>query len=327
MTFQKTLHTRETEEQRKKMSEAFLQKKDFLFPLFLTPNEKEKTVVTGMPHIFRLGIEKILKEIEKCIQKGITSFLLFGVPNEKFDFDKNESPLKWQIFMTKGIQKIKEEFPKIQLITDVCVCSYTHHGHCGVTDERGNIKNDETIEILGKIATEHAEAGADIVAPSSMRDGQVFMIKKYLKDAGRKNIPIMSYAAKFASHYYGPFREAADCAPQFGDRKKYQLPFDNISGAMKKIDIDIQEGAEMIIVKPALAYLDILTQAKQNFSVPLFAYNVSGEYLMIRKLAESDAEYAEKILYENLVGMKRAGAERIISYHAGDLPEWFFEQK
>jgi porphobilinogen synthase len=265
-----------------------------------------------MPDVFHFSTDSFIREVEPLVKSGLKSVLLFGIPENK----GIEQAYSENGIVQKAIPEIKKEFPELEIITDVCLCSFTENGHCHIGD------NDKTCEILAKTAVSHAKAGTDIVAPSDMMDGRVYFIKEALKKLkspcpplkkGDCNPQIMSYAAKFASNYYGPFRDAADCAPKSGDRKSYQMDYANANEAMEEIAADIDEGADSIIIKPALAYLDIIAKARKNFSVPIVAYNVSGEYKML-KTAVKNGDAKEEIIYESLMGIKRAGADRIISY-------------
>ena len=311
MTFHRNTNYRQTPVLRELLQETRLYASDFIYPIFLIPGKNKKIEIPSMPDIFQFSIDELLKEIEFVYKQGVQSFLLFGVPDEK----NLEIAMSENEFVFKGIQKIKQAFPDIVLITDVCLCSYTTNGHCGVFKDN-KLDNDASIKILSQIAITHAQAGADIIAPSAMMDGQVTAIRSALDNASQKNTLILSYAAKFASSFYGPFRDAADCAPQTGDRKSYQLPYTNTNEALLKVEADFNEGADMLMVKPALAYLDIIAKVKEKFSVPLVAYNVSGEYAMLKNIQKQDKEQGNKMIIEALTGIKRAGTNLIISYFA-----------
>lgn len=312
MQFNRNANYRLTSARRNLFQETRFNSADFIYPLFLIPGEKQKKEIKTMPDIFQFSLDNILAEIEECLKIGLKSFLLFGVPEEKNVkqvYAKNN-------FLIKAIEKIKKTFgDEIVLITDICLCSYTDTGHCGIFKNE-KLDNDLSIKIFAQMAAAHAEAGADIVAPSAMMDGQVFAIKEALVKNSLKNTLVLSYAAKFASSFYGPFRDAAECAPQFGDRRSYQLPFANSREALNKVKNDIEEGADAIIIKPVLAYLDILKEVKNKFSLPVFAYNVSGEYAIFKNLEEKNPEQAKKLIEEILISIKRAGADAIITYHA-----------
>ncbi|MGC8771746.1 MAG: porphobilinogen synthase [Brevinematia bacterium] len=288
---------------RLKYQETFLSKDDFVLPLFLVDGSGRKEAISSMKSVYRMSIDVAIEEIYRLKEIGLKSILLFGVPDKKGilqAYDDNG-------IVQRGVRQIKDSIPEIEIITDVCLCSYTEDGHCHIGD------NDKTCEILAKIALSHAKAGVDVVAPSDMMDGRVYYIRKALSENGFSHIPILSYAAKFASNLYGPFREAADSTPSYGDRKGYQMNFANSKEAMEEIQADIEEGAEMIMIKPALAYLDIIYRAKERFKVPIYAYNVSGEYTAINYLIDSGLA-KEEIIYEILISIKRAGADKIASY-------------
>lgn len=304
---------------RQLISETSLSVKDFIYPLFIVPGESVKEPIRTMPGIYRFSPDEAVKEAAKAWELGIISILVFGVPEEKDAYgtsawDENGS-------VQLAVKMIKKQLPDLLVITDVCLCEYTDHGHCGVI-EGDKINNDETLPLLAKTALSHAKAGADIIAPSDMMDGRVSFIREHLDQEGYENIPIMSYAAKYASAYYGPFREAVDSAPQFGDRKTYQMDYANTREALKEVFLDIEEGADLIIVKPALAYLDILSKVRENCLLPIVAYNVSGEYAMVKAAAEQGMVDEKGIVIENLTAMKRAGADAIITYHAIDAAKW-----
>ena len=301
---------------------------NLVMPYFVREGRKMKQPVSAMPGVFRFSQDELLKEVEQLRQSGISSLILFGVPGEKDDSGANaysESGL-----IPKAVRALKKNFgDELAIITDVCLCGYTKHGHCGILKSyqlsaisyQPKIDNDETLKVLAKIALSHARAGVDIVAPSSMMDGQVQAIREGLDKNGFSQTAIMGYSAKFASNFYGPFREAAESTMQFGDRKSYQMDFRNSDEALREITADIKEGADMVMVKPALAYLDIITKAKEKFAVPLAAFNVSGEYAMVKAYAQS-AEAEKELAIEILTSIKRAGADIIISYWAKDLGRW-----
>ena len=301
--FRRFRSARADEDVRNFLRETMLGCEDFILPLFCVDGVKRREKISSMPGIYRLSTDFIISTIGPLVEKGLSSIILFGVPRSK------GIPRAWDDsgIVQRCIPQIKRQFPAIEIITDVCICSYSNDGHCHVGD------NDLTCRILAKIALSHAGAGADVVAPSAMMDGQVYYIKNALDKAGFKDVRIMSYAAKFASNYYGPFRNAADCSPKSGDRRDYQMDPSNADEAMEEIRADIEQGADSVIVKPALACLDIISRARQSFSSPVIAYNVSGEYRMLNDAVS--AGYAqEQIVEETLVSMKRAGANRIISY-------------
>ncbi len=267
-----------------------------------------------MPGQFRYSIDELLKEIKNAISLNIGGILLFGVPEHK-DESGSESYSDNGIIQT-ALKALKEEYPDLLVITDVCMCDYTSHGHCGIVDADGRVKNDETLEYLAKISVSYAKAGSDIIAPSDMMDGRVKKIREALDDEGLADIPIMSYSSKYASAFYEPFRDAADCSPKFGNRKSYQMDYSNSDEAILETALDLDEGADIIMVKPALSYLDIIYRLKQTFKRPLAAYNVSGEYSMIKAAAKLGYLKEETAVLEMLTSIKRAGADIIISYYS-----------
>jgi len=293
--------------------ETRLSKEDFIYPLFVVEGAKIKKEIGSMPDNFQMSVDNILCECEELETLGINSILLFGIPQTKDAVGSGAYDANGII--QKALREIKKRFSEMLVITDVCLCEYTAHGHCGVV-ENGFVENDKTLELLAKEALSHAENGADIIAPSDMMDGRVAAIRQKLDENGFSETPIMAYSAKFSSAFYGPFREAAESAPQFGDRKSYQMDFGNSDEAMREIALDIQEGADVVMVKPALSYLDLIRRAKDNFNVPIAAYNVSGEYSMIKAAAEKGWIDGEKVMLEVLTSIKRAGADVIITYFA-----------
>lgn len=290
---------------RLKYRETHLMRDDFIWPVFLVNGTCIKNEIKTMPEVYRFSQDSLLKELDQLVSVGLKAILFFGVPEHK----GIEQAYHAQGIVQSAIPQIKKLFPNLEVIADVCLCSFTEDGHCHIGD------NDATCEILAKIAVSHAQAGGDIVAPSDMMDGRVYFINKALKENGFPNVKIMSYAAKYASNYYGPFRDAADCAPKTGDRKTYQMDPGNSEETMEEIAADIEEGADSIIIKPALSYLDIISKARQRFSCPIVGYNVSGEYAML-KTAVHTGTAKEDIIFETLISIKRAGADRIISYFA-----------
>ncbi|QQY79548.1 porphobilinogen synthase [Keratinibaculum paraultunense] len=291
---------------------------DFVYPIFVREGINIKEEIASMEGIYRYSIDKVLKEVEEIEKLGIKAILLFGIPDRKDELGTEGYAENGIVQRT--IREIKKVFPEMYVITDICMCEYTSHGHCGILLENGYVDNDKTLEYLGKIALSHAKAGADMVAPSDMMDGRVRYIRNFLDDNGFETVPIMAYSAKYASSFYGPFRDAADSAPTFGDRKSYQMDPANADEAMREIKLDIMEGADIVMVKPALSYLDIIRKAKDNFNIPLAAYNVSGEYSML-KMAIKEGILSETVVLESLLSIKRAGADIIISYFAKDVAE------
>jgi porphobilinogen synthase len=304
---------RKTAALRDMFRETTLSPDDLIAPLFIVEGNNVKREISSMPSQFQLSIDNALRECEELIQLGIRSIILFGIPNEKDEAGSGAYADDGVI--QKAIRAIKSSFPEVVVVTDVCLCEYTSHGHCGVV-ENGYVDNDKTLELLVKEAVSHAQSGADIIAPSDMMDGRIGAIRKGLDDSGFGDTPIMAYSAKYSSAFYGPFREAAESTPQFGDRKTYQMDFGNADEALREIALDIQEGADIIMVKPALSYLDVIRRAKENFNMPICAYNVSGEYSMVKAAAGQGWLDGEKVMMEILTSIKRAGADVIITYFA-----------
>jgi porphobilinogen synthase len=310
---------RRTAALRRLVAETRLDPADFIYPIFVSDVVDEPTPITSMPGIHSYPVKQAAIEANRVFGLGIPAVLLFGTPSRK-DATGSAS-LRSEGIIQRAVAEIKSVNPDIVVITDVCLCEYTDHGHCGVIQE-GDVDNDATIELLALQAVSHAKAGADIVAPSDMMDGRVAAIRKALDNDGYSERAIMAYSAKYCSAFYGPFREAAGSAPQFGDRRGYQMDPPNAREALKEIAADIDEGADIVMVKPALAYLDIITRARKQFDVPLAAYNVSGEYSMV-KLAGREGIADEKRLVMEVVGaIKRAGADIVVSYHAPQIAEW-----
>ena len=298
---------------REMFRETALSASDFIYPLFIVEGENVKKEISSMPSQFQLSIDNVLLECEELQYLGVGSVILFGIPNEKDEVGSGAYAADGII--QKATRAIKSRFPEMVVVTDVCLCEYTSHGHCGVVED-GYVNNDKTLELLAREAVSHAESGADIIAPSDMMDGRIGAIRGALDAGGFENIPIMAYSAKYSSAFYGPFRDAAESAPQFGDRKTYQMDFGNSDEALREIALDIQEGADVVMVKPALSYLDVIRRTKDNFNVPIAAYNVSGEYSMIKAAAERGWIDGERIMMEVLTSIKRAGADVIITYFA-----------
>ena len=306
------------------VKETRLSVKDFIYPIFVIDGENIKAPVDSMPNVYQYSIDRLDEILEQVKASNISGVMLFGIPKVE-DKDEYGSQAYAQNGITqRAVRYIKTNYPEILCITDVCLCEYTSHGHCGVVKD-GEILNDETLPLLCDMAVSLAKAGADMIAPSDMMDGRIMAIRNALDNAGFKNIPIMAYSAKFASAYYGPFRDAAHSSPCFGDRKSYQMDFSNPKEALNEIATDIEEGADIVMVKPALAYLDILKEASQNFNIPIAVYNVSGEYSMVKAASMQGWVDEKKIVTENLIAMKRAGANIIITYHALDMAKWMNE--
>jgi len=299
--------------------ETQLHIEDLIYPLFVIAGENVKTPISSMPGCFQLSIGNLLPEVREIVRLGIPAVLLFGIPSHKDAAASGAYDSEGVIQM--AVRAIKDEFPDLVVITDVCLCEYMDHGHCGVIQE-GEIVNDVTLELLAKMAITHAESGADIVAPSDMMDGRVAAIRNALDDDGLTDTIIMSYSSKFASAFYGPFREAAESTPAFGDRKTYQMDPANGEEAVREALLDIEEGADIVMVKPALPYLDVIHAVKQETKFPLAAYNVSGEYSMIKAAAANGWIDEQRAVMEAVTGIKRAGADLIITYHAKDIAAW-----
>ncbi|HTX69532.1 MAG TPA: porphobilinogen synthase [Thermoleophilia bacterium] len=299
--------------------ETTLRLDDLVYPFFVIAGEDVKNPIGSMPGVYQLSIGKLLPEVREVVKLGIKAVLLFGIPAHKDSAATGAYDPEGIVQM--AIRAIKDEFPDLVVITDVCLCEYTDHGHCGVVQE-GEVLNDVTLELLAKMAITHAESGADIVAPSDMMDGRVAAIRNALDDEGLTDTILMSYSSKFASAFYGPFREAAESAPAFGDRKTYQMDPANLEEAVRESLLDIEEGADMIMVKPALPFLDVIHAVKQETKFPLAAYNVSGEYAMIKAAAANGWLDEQRAVLEAVTGIKRAGADLIITYHAKDIATW-----
>lgn len=302
---------------RKLVQETRLNLEDFIYPLFIVEGKNKKEEITSMPGIYRFSIDELLKEMEELIFLGIKNVLFFGIPEYK---DKwGSSAYCKDNIVSKAIRAVKEKHNDVYIIADVCLCEYTSHGHCGVVDCNNTVNNDETLPLLAQASISYAQAGADMIAPSDMMDSRIGYIRSELDKAGFIDIPIMSYSAKYCSAFYGPFREAADSAPQFGDRRTYQMDSSNKKEAIKEIMADIEEGADIVMVKPALPYLDVIQQAAQITHLPICAYQVSGEYAMIQAADKMDWIDGKRAAIESLTAIKRAGADMIITYFAKDF--------
>jgi porphobilinogen synthase len=295
--------------------ETDLTPSDFIYPLFITEGKGVKKEVPSMPGCFQESVDEAVKNAREALSLGVPSVLLFGIPEYKDEV--GSSAYDEEGVVQKAIREIKDALPDLYVVTDVCLCEYTNHGHCGII-KNGQVVNDETLELLARQAVSHAEAGADMVAPSDMMDGRIGAVRNALDDEGFINVPIMSYAAKYASAFYGPFREAADSTPQFGDRRSYQMDPPNRREALREAALDIEEGADIVMVKPALAYLDVVSDMKAAFEVPVAAYNVSGEYSIIKAAGKLGWIDEERVMMETLVSIKRAGADLILTYFAKD---------
>jgi porphobilinogen synthase len=304
---------RTNESIRSLVRETELSSKDFILPIFVAEGENIKEEISSMPGCYHYSLDRLEEIINEVKDSGVLGVLLFGIPYKK-DACGSES-FNNDGIVQKAIRKIKEIDDSIYIITDVCMCEYTDHGHCGIL-HGDYVDNDKTLEYLGKISVSHAKAGADMIAPSDMMDGRIGFIREALDEAGYINVPIMSYSAKYCSAFYGPFREAADSAPKFGDRKSYQMDPANRREALREVDMDIVEGADIIMIKPALSYLDIIREVADNTDVPVTAYSVSGEYAMVKAAAKAGFIDEERVVMEMLTSIKRAGAKIIITYHA-----------
>ncbi|WP_141431867.1 porphobilinogen synthase [Bacillus sp. 03113] len=322
-SFTRHRRLRQSANMRALVRETHLHTEDFIYPIFVAEGKNIKVEVPSMPGVFQLSIDHLTEEMDEVVSLGIKSVLLFGIPIEKDECGK-------EAYHDHGIVQeatrfIKQNYPDVIVIADTCLCEYTSHGHCGVI-ENGKVLNDPSLELLVKTAVSQASAGADIIAPSNMMDGFVAAIRAGLDKAGFEETPIMSYAVKYSSAFYGPFRDAADSAPQFGDRKAYQMDPANRLEAFREAESDVSEGADFLIVKPGMPYLDIVRDVKNHFHVPVVIYNVSGEYSMVKAAAQNGWIEEKKIVLEMLVGMKRAGADLIITYFAKDAVRWLNEQ-
>lgn len=305
---------RKTDQMRSMVAETKVQSSDLIQPYFVIEGKNKKEPIESMPGVERMSQDLLLPEIESLQERGIDKILLFGVPSHK----DRKATSAWQKdnIVESAIVKIKETFPSTLLIADVCLCAYTDHGHCGHLLENGSVDNDATLEILSKVALSYARAGADVIAPSDMMDGRISAIRQTLDANGFQETPILSYAAKYASAFYGPFRDAAKSTPKQGNRKTYQMDPANAKEAYREISADLKEGADMVMVKPAMPYLDIIKMAKDRFAVPVFAYNVSGEYSMVKAMGKLGWGDEKALAMEMLTAIKRAGADRIITYFA-----------
>ena len=314
---------RRNETIRSLMRETRLHPADLIYPVFVIEGENIKNPVDSMPGVYQYSVDRLDEIIGKAADSGISGVLLFGIPSHK---DETGSQAYAPDGVTqRAVRWIREHYPQLLCIVDVCLCEYTSHGHCGLVKD-GCILNDETLPLLARMSVSLARAGADMIAPSDMMDGRVAAIRQALDENGFSDLPIMAYSAKFASAYYGPFREAAHSAPGFGDRKSYQMDPSNGREALREIETDIEEGADIVMVKPALAYLDVLKEASLTFDIPLAVYNVSGEYAMVKAAAANGWIDERRIVTENLTAMKRSGAKIIITYHALDMASWLQEE-
>ncbi|UCZ52126.1 porphobilinogen synthase [Bacillus shivajii] len=321
--FRRHRRLRRTASMRKIVRETYLHKEDFIYPIFVKEGTNIKNEVPSMPGVYQWSLDRLEDEVNDVVRLGIESIILFGVPAEKDEV--GSSAYDHNGIVQQATRQIKEKHPELTVIADTCLCQFTDHGHCGVVHD-GEIINDESLSLLAKTAVSQAEAGADIIAPSNMMDGFVAAIRQGLDEAGFENIPIMSYAVKYASAFYGPFRDAAHSSPKSGDRKTYQMDPANRLEALREAQSDVDEGADFLIVKPALSYLDIIRDVKERHPYPIVAYNVSGEYSMIKGAAQNGWINEKEVVLEKLTSMKRAGADLILTYFAKDVAKWLEEK-
>ena len=310
---------RRTEPLRKMVRETRVNIDDLIYPLFVVPGQRVKEEIESMPGNFHLSVDQLSQEAEEILRLGIPAIILFGLPETKDEL--GSAAYASNGIIQKAVREIKRAVPDLIVITDVCLCQYTSHGHCGVIDD-DYVNNDKTLELIARTALSHAEAGADIVAPSDMMDGRVAAIRAALDDSGFHNTVIMAYAAKYASAFYGPFRDAAESAPQFGDRRSYQMDPANVREALREVELDIAEGADIVMVKPALAYLDVIRRVRDAFNHPLAAYSVSGEFSMIKAAARNGWLDEKQTALEVITAIKRAGADMIVTYYAKEAARW-----
>ena len=313
---------RKNEAMRRLFRETSLGVDDLIYPLFVIHGRGVKREVESMPGVFQYSVDRLAREAKEIAALGINAVLLFGIPQEKDEV--GSSAYQTDGVIQQAIRAIKKAVPELLVITDVCLCEYTSHGHCGLVVD-GDVDNDKTLDLLARVALSHAEAGADIVAPSDMMDGRVKTIREALDKSGFVDLPIMSYAVKYASAFYGPFRDAAQSAPQFGDRRSYQMDSANVREALREVEQDVVEGVDIIMVKPALAYLDVISKVHDKFNHPVAAYNVSGEYSMVKAAAARGWIDERRVVMEILTSIKRAGADVIVTYHAKDVARWLQE--
>jgi porphobilinogen synthase len=308
---------------RRLVRETRLSVEQLVLPFFARPGKKVRNPIGSMPGVFQLSVDELVKDAVAAHADGVPAVLLFGIPASK-DAEASGAHAKNGI-VQQAVRALKKELPELLVVTDVCLCEYMSHGHCGLVSKRGEVLNDPSLKLLARTAVSHAEAGADIIAPSDMMDGRVGAIRQALDSAGFINTPIMAYAAKFASAFYGPFRDAAESAPHFGDRRSYQMDAANAEEAMREVALDIQEGADIVMVKPALAYLDIIHRVKTEFRLPTAAYHVSAEYSMVKAAAANGWIDERAVMLESLLAMRRAGADILLTYAAHDVARWLRE--
>ncbi|WP_337019678.1 porphobilinogen synthase [Oceanobacillus massiliensis] len=324
INFKRHRRLRSSNAMRSMVRETHLRTEDFIFPMFVIEGENIKNEVPSMPGVYQLSFDLLLDEVREVYELGIKSVIFFGVISEKDEV--GSGAFAEDGIIQEATRMVKKEFPDLLVVADTCLCEYTSHGHCGVIHNH-DVDNDESLQLLAKTAVSQAQAGADIIAPSNMMDGFVAVIRAALDEAGYSHIPIMSYAVKYASAFYGPFRDAAESVPQFGDRKTYQMDPANRLEALREAESDVAEGADFLIVKPALSYLDIVREVRDNFNLPIVAYNVSGEYSMVKAAAQNGWIDEKALVMEKLTSMKRAGADLIITYFAKDAAIWLRENQ
>nr|WP_114745265.1 porphobilinogen synthase [Falsibacillus pallidus] len=323
LNFKRHRRLRQSTNMRALVRETYLHVEDLIYPLFIVEGENKKNPVKSMPGVYQYSLDLLKQEMDEIVSLGIKSVILFGVPEEKDS--TGTGAYHDHGIVQEATRAIKEQYPEMIVIADTCLCEYTDHGHCGVV-EGDKVLNDPSLDLLARTAVSQAKAGADIIAPSNMMDGFVAAIRKGLDEAGFEDVPVMSYAVKYASSFYGPFRDAADSTPQFGDRRAYQMDPANRMEALREAQSDMEEGADFLIVKPALSYLDIMRDVKNEFNAPLVAYNVSGEYSMVKAAAQNGWIDEKGVVMEKLIAMKRAGADLLITYHAKDVANWLNEK-
>ncbi|MFA9458267.1 porphobilinogen synthase [Halalkalibacter sp. AB-rgal2] len=324
LSFKRHRRLRKSKAIRNLVRETHLHTEDLIYPIFVTEGTNVKNEVPSMPNVFQWSLDLLDEEVQSAVNLQIEAIIVFGVPNEKDDV--GSSAYHEEGIVQRAIRQIKQNHPELTVIADTCLCQFTDHGHCGVIED-GNVLNDTTLNLLAKTAISQAKAGADIIAPSNMMDGFVVAIRTGLDQAGYEDIPIMSYAVKYSSAFYGPFRDAAHSSPKFGDRKTYQMDPANRLEAIREAQSDLEEGADFFIVKPALSYLDIIREVKNHVGAPVVAYNVSGEYSMVKAASKQGWINEKEIVLEKLVSMKRAGADLILTYHAKDVAHWLREER
>ena len=310
---------RRSENIRRLVRETHISAADFIYPMFVIYGDNVRNPIASMPGTFQLSIDNLIKDVREVVDLDIPAIILFGIPETKDEM--GSSAYAEDGIMQRAVQEAKSAYPNLMVITDVCLCEYTDHGHCGPV-KNGHVVNDRTLDLIATTAISHARAGADMVAPSGMMDGQVNAIRTALDEDGFQNIPIMAYSAKYASAFYGPFRDAAESAPKYGDRRAYQMDPPNTDEALREVSLDIQEGADIIMVKPALPYLDIIRRVRDEFQWPVAAYSVSGEYAMVKAAAQMGWIDERRVALETLTSIKRAGADMILTYFAKDAVRW-----